>query len=404
MRGSCESIDQVYAEDIDVTSRMAPAVPRLARGRYGFAASAFDALRVEVATGCVEVDIPTSTVIETVIRDGAPMLDGGTDSGLVDATVDAGIPEAADRCGEPETFVLSDTTRSLRVDTTTATGSSLTLVCAGSIASGYDRFYAIDAVAGDYWHFHLSADPAFAPLEPGRDPVLYVVAANSGGVCDDRLASCPSDFANACVGRADEHFAFIAPSNGRFYVGIDDANPGGGHYQLDAFRPSCGNGIQEHGESCDDPDPATCSRTCRKIIGTTARGDFPAEAEFNDDVREANEIAFAGVLSTEITGDIGGVGDCYPDVFQIRVETAGIGVRIDALTGTGGPCPSTSSAPYTLQLYDAAGTQRAGGVDAAGCPNVNAPSLPAGSYTLWVKAQDLFATAPAFYRLRITRE
>ena len=350
---------------------------------------------------------------------GPPDL-GPEDAGPPDLGVDAGPPRPipADVCGAASTPVLAGTTRSLKIDTTDATGGSLTVMCGGSAAVGNDRFFAIDVAAGEYWHFHVAADPLFAPTETTRNPIVYVVAGDGAGGCNDRPANCAAVFANSCAGRADEHFAFIAPSTGRFFIGIDDATPGGGHYQLDAFRPQCGNGLQEHGESCDDLSlmtvdggmsrlvsaSGTCSQSCRKQVGATSMGTFPSEAEFNDNSVEANQVQFAGAVTTvEINGDVGGGGDCYPDVFEVRVETMGTDIRVDSLTSMGTDCTSPSSALYTLQLRDALGNPRGMTVMGATCPSIDAQNLPAGVYTVWIRATDPAATAPAPYRLRITR-
>ena len=349
-------------------------------------------------------------------------VDAGFDAGIDLGDPDLGSPDlgdpdlgspdlgppvavAADICGDPMTLVLAGTTRSLKIDTTDATASSLTPSCAGSTARGNDRYFAIDVAAGEYWHFHVAADPMFAPIETMRDPIVYVVGSDGAGGCNDRPTNCAAVFANSCAGRSDEHFAFVAPAPGRFYIGIDDANPGGGHYQLDAFRPQCGNGIQEHGESCDDMASGTCSPNCRKLVGRTTMGDFPTEAEFNDNSVEANQVLFVGATTTEveISGDVGGGGDCYPDVFEVRVDTMGTDIRVDSLTAAGAVCTSPSSTLYTIQLRDALGNPRGTPVTGAPCPSVDAQGLPTGVYTIWVRASDLGATAPAPYRLRITR-
>jgi hypothetical protein len=392
---------------------------RSANARGAFTASSL--LLAAGLSGCFVVDASLYEALPTGADLGAPDL-GPPDLGPPDLGVDAGPPDLgptdmgspdmglmmpipADVCGDPAAPVLAGTTRSLKIDTTGATGGSLTPACLGSMARGNDRFFAIDVAAGEYWHFHVAADPMFAPTETDRDPIVYVVGSDGAGGCNDRPMNCAAVFANSCAGRSDEHFAFIAPTRGRFYIGIDDATPGGGHYQLDAFRPQCGNGIQEHGESCDDSMSGTCSTSCGKLVGRTTMGDFPTEAEFNDNSVEANQVQFVGATTTqvEISGDVGGGGDCYPDVFEVRVEAVGTDVRVDSLTATGMVCTSPSSTLYTIQLRDALGNPRGTPVTGAPCPSIEALNLPTGVYTIWVRAVDPAATAPAAYRLRITR-
>ena len=360
-------------------------------------------------SGCVIVD---SALFENLPPAGTDMgvdssVDlGPRDLGPPDLALDGGPPGivAADVCGDPMTPVLAGTTRMLKVDTTTATGASLTPSCGSSMARGLDRFFAIDVAAGEYWHFHLAADPMFEPSEMTRNPVVYVLASDGAGGCNERPATCGPVYADSCMGRFDEHFAFVAPAPGRYYVGVDDASAGGGHYELNAFRPVCGNGMQEHGESCDDRDAGTCTLSCRKIVGETAAGPFPAEAEFNDNPVEANEMSFFGTTNVQISGDVGGGLDCYPDVFQIRAMAANTHITVDALTMTGAACASASSALYSLELRDAAGTVRGVATDdPMGCPHIEAPMLAAGVYFLTIRADDLIATANAFYNLRITR-
>ncbi len=359
----------------------------------------FSLLLAASLSGCFIVD---SSLYENLPSSGTDL---GVDAGPRDlgpeqdlGQVDGGGPQAADVCGDPSTPVLRDTTRGLFVDTTTATSTSVSPMCGGG-AIGNDRFFAVDVTAGEYWHFHLAADPMFAPTETDRNPVVYVL----GSDCNARPTSCGSVFADSCGGRSDEHFAFVAPASGRFYIGVDDASPGGGHYELNAFRPVCGNGTAEHGESCDDRDAGTCSASCRKIVGTTSEGAFPTEAEFNDNSVEANEVAFFETTSVQIDGFVGGIGDCYPDVFQVRALVANTRVVVSALTNTGTPCPGGGSALYSLRLLDATGTPRGATTDDAnGCPHIDA-TLPMGVYFLDVRADDLGATAPAEYRLGITK-
>jgi hypothetical protein len=399
---ACETDIACDGAEICVGSRCVPRIcmPGSARCASAGVREVCDTRGAEyVAMPCASSEVCSEGVCELLMSDA-----GAGDGGVVDAGDSS--TGGSDVCGDVATPVLSGTTRALAVDTTGASASSLTPACSGTTARGNDRFFAIDVSAGEFWHFHLVADPSFAPMELDRDPVVYVVSGDGAGGCNDRPMNCAAVFANLCSGRSDEHVSFVAPSTGRFYVGIDDANPGGGHYLLDAFRPACGNGLQEHGESCDDTTSGTCSPDCRKLVGRTMTGDSPLEAEFNDNPVEANRVEFFGATTTqvEIAGDVGGGGDCYPDVFEVRVETMGTDVRIEALTATGAACTSPSSALYTLQLRDASGTSRGTPVVGAPCPSVEALSLPVGVYTIWVRASDPAATAPAAYRLRVRRE
>lgn len=366
----------------------------------------FSLLLAASLSGCFIVD---SSLYENLPRAGTDLgVDGGTtDLGTEDlgtdtdlGPADGGGPRAATRCGDTAAPLLIGTTRGLRVDTTGADTATLTPRGCPSMAIGNDAFYRIEVVAGDYWHFHLQADSAFS--EPDRNPIVYAVKADGSGGCQDMPTSCQSVFANACTGRSDEHFGFTAPSSGTFYIGVDDATPGGGHYALDVIRPECGNGVQEHGEPCDEADagvgvdaggPAsTCNRSCRKIVGATAGGTFPSESEVNDNQREANVVSFVGTTSVLISGDVGVAGDCYPDVFEVNVPAGG-----DLSVGQMG---CSSDPGFRVDLRDSTGSLRGGG--AVGCPSINVTDLPAGAYFVSVRASDPGDLTPAFYNINIT--
>src|SRR5690606_10315396 len=103
--------------------------------------------------------------------------------------------------------------------------------------------------------------------------------------CNPNACEAISD---ACAGNRDEHFAFIPNSDGRWYIGIDDTNPGGGKYVLDAIRPVCGDGVPDHGESCDGQEG--CGPDCRWILNSSAVN----ERLPNDNIIEANTVDLEG--------------------------------------------------------------------------------------------------------------
>jgi len=369
----------------------------------------FSLLLAASLSGCFIVD---SALYESLPRAGTDLgvdfgpRDLGTDEDLgVDIDLgpaDGGGPRAASRCGDTAAPLLTGTTRGLRIDTTGADSATLTPRGCPSMAIGNDAFFRIEVVAGDYWHFHLAADSAFIVSEPDRNPIVYAVRADGSGNCQDMPASCASVFANTCSGRSDEHFGFTAPSAGTFFIGVDDATPGGGHYSLDVIRPECGNGEQEHGEPCDDADagvgvdaggpPSSCNRSCRKIVGVTASGNFPTESEVNDNQREANVVSFSATTSVLISGDVGVFGDCYPDVFEVNVAAGG-----DLMVAQSG---CVADPGFIVELRDSTGTARGGG--AVGCPAINVTGLAAGAYFVTVRSSTPTDLAPANYNLSIT--
>ena len=311
-------------------------------------------------------------------RDSSEGVDGGGD-----AAVDTGPdgPQLVDRCGDRSAFVITETSV-FDVDTR-GLGAETDVSCAPS--AGNDGFFAIDVQAGEYWHFHLhdaSGD------EVDRKPVLYLL--DSG--CDPRRCI---QLSNQCGDSGDEHFAFLPDTGGIWYLGIDDENAGGGLYTLQAIRPDCGNGVSEHGESCDG-QPG-CDSKCRWVLDSgRTQEQIP-----NDNVTEANVISLppaGGEL--EITGDIGGSAACnYPDMFAVVIADGGAALHVD-IRADGASCPAAAAAPYSLALLNSAGGTRAGAtIDTNGCPIIDA-TLPAGLYYVSVGDTRVDPERPNPYHLK----
>jgi hypothetical protein len=355
------------------------------------------------ASGCAIVDPSLYEALADAGVDMAMPDDGGVDMEPPrDLGRDMGGLVGADTCGDMTAPLLRGSTV-IHVDTTDASASFAPGCGAAGTAVGRDRFFRIEVTGGEYWHFHLAPDFNFATAS-ARNPIVYVTQATDGR-CDSRVA-CDS-FSNQCSGPSDEHFAFTPSVSGTWFVGVDDANPDGGHYILTVVKPTCRDGTKEHGESCDEPGAPDCTTDCRKIVGSTRMGGFPTESEFNDNLVEANLVAFELAEEVEISGDVGGGGDCYPDVFKIVTRAGGGRIVVEALDAGGTPCSAGASAPYTLQLTDARTPPRILGGDLAGngCPRVapQASPLPESTYYLWVRANDPSTMAPTPYRLRISR-
>lgn len=322
--------------------------------------------------------------------------DGGmadTPMGPDDVPVDTGPGNtASDACGDPETFLLVGS-GTFDVDTTSLNPDFSIL---GMATGGNDAFYQFDGVSGQFWHFHLAA------LSADRDPVLYVVQ-SAGGVC----SSSPVAVRNACsMTEGDEHFAFVPPTTGRYFLGIDDGESGGGRYRLQVIRPTCGNAIQEHGEPCDvgAAGDATCDSTCRILLsdidGTGLTSVPPGR--HNDTTTEAMIVTLEAATPTlDVAGTIP-PGDCYPDVFAIDLA-AGARLHVTARNSTSGAaCAMASEASYALELQNAAGARIAGGVDASGCPTIDQTLMNAGRYFVWLSATG-DRTRPVNYTLRFER-
>lgn len=316
-------------------------------------------------------------------------MDGG-DAGSVDAGVDAGGFNpivTSERCGMTNAVIISHTGL-FEIDTSGAT-EDVSATCGGRPTPGNDLFLAIDVSAGEYWHFHLQVHPS-ETNRAARNPTLYLLPAS----CDPRFCAQKAD---ACMGPSDEHFAFVATTNGRWYLGIDDANAGGGRYLLNAIRPVCGNNVVEHGESCDgDTTVVDCDDSCRAVLSAEGGSTAVDEHIPNDNAVEANVIAIQNPGDhLEVGGALAGM-DCYPAVFSVRVPPGGAGLRVTALDTSDNACVSATTAPFTLELKNAAGVTRGGGLDANGCPVVDVPGLPAGVYFVYAAPDDYTAAANLF--------
>jgi cysteine-rich repeat protein len=334
---------------------------------------------------------------------GAPICassDAGTrpDAGsLPDAgpLEDGGTPTPDDRCGEAEpSFVLARSETNLRIDTT-GSADDIAQVC-GAPMSGDDAFITVDVQAGEYWHFHLRADPADVG-SASRDVAAYLLSAPAGA-CDAR--ACPH-FSDSCSGVGDEHFGFVADEPGRLYFGVDSPTAGGAVYLLDVLRPTCGENGREHGEACDDDnrdDGDGCTSRCTREL-TEA---IPNEVEPNDNAFEANAIVLPASGELTVHGNIGGSGACrYSDVFSVEVP-AGAHFEVDALSQAAAPCDDAALTDgFELALFNVAGQEIvAPTVDLNGCAIVRSDALTAGRYFVHVMLPEELETIRA-YRLRV---
>ena len=327
------------------------------------------------------------------------ILSGTPDSGTADAAADSGSGEDAggdngglvDRCGDPagDYRVLRDSAAPFIVDTRDLVNR--VSACGSGSAMGNDGFIAVEVVAGDRWHFHVIPDPA----TPGqmRDPFLYLVLADASS-CDTRACQFSS---NACAGSGDEHFAFIAPEDGIWYLGIDDVMPGGGVYQLEAIRLQCGDGTKVHGEACDGGE--NCNSACQQVLSETR----PMEVEANDNPIEANFVELpAGTRTITLGGTIGGDSCTYPDVYSFRILNAS-NLAVDVLDTGDAVCANGSQTPFDLVLRNSAGEVRAGPMTNAttGCAELRVNNLPAAAYFVHVEHATPIEDRPVPYRMRI---
>jgi hypothetical protein len=314
---------------------------------------------------------------------GAGSTDGGVPAVSLADTCETNVPLVTFENGA-NSWMRAFDTRSLRDDHTN-------LGCTGRSSPGPDGFFAVDMEAGQRFHIHIRR------RSPGADPVLYVLRQ----ICDERNCDRPFGL-DACRADSDEHLSILATSSGRYYVGIDSGNSEGFAGSVEVFRPTCGNGMQEHGESCEPGvDPTlTCTDQCRVVLTGTAQ-----EHEVNDDSRMANELDL-GAASAMVGGRIGSL--CELDVFAIDVPNGGGSIRASLRTAAGGSCPSGTPAT-SLQLLGAdgivvfgEGSERGG----SACPSIDetdafASGLAAGRYHLRIHALNEEIARPFDYSLAV---
>jgi cysteine-rich repeat protein len=238
----------------------------------------------------------------------------------------------ADNCQSSVPVVLGSD-QAFSTDTTALTNSFTALAdCTGHTEIGNDGFFAVDMDVGERWHFHLH------PTTPGIDPAVYVLS-----TCDDRTCT-TGDGEDECGPDRDEHMSFVAPSKGRFLIGISSRMSGGGHFDMLAIHPICGNGIKEHSEACDDHNTISgdgCDDHCRAEL-------YPpraAEVEPNDDALGANDVMITPSSSMIVTGRLG--GRCDYDTYALQVP-AGASIRATMLDLNGMPCQG--AAPPLLMM------------------------------------------------------
>lgn len=312
------------------------------------------------------------------------------------AASDGGLPllALADDCSGtvPVVEVGEGATSWMRSFDTRGLGDDHTnLTCTGRPSPGPDGFFAIDMEAGERWHVHVRR------RSEGADPVLFVLR----GICDERNCDRPLGL-DACRADSDEHLSLVATTTGRYFVGIDSANSDGFAGSVEVFRPECGNGVLEHGESCEPGvDPTiTCTDECRVLLSGGEE-----EREVNDDAFMANELDVSGGAMS-VGGRVGAL--CELDVYAVDVPEGGGSLRASLRTAGGADCPAGTPATE-LQLVGPDGIVVLGSGSVRGastCPSIDetdafASGLDAGRYHLRVYALNDEISRPFDYSLRV---
>jgi cysteine-rich repeat protein len=162
------------------------------------------------------------------------------------------------------------------------------------------------------------------------------------------------------------------------------------HLSITVTPPSCGDGVIQAGEVCDDGNPMDgdgCSSMC------AVEANMSTELELNDSLASANSTTgYLGVIAA-----ITPVGD--KDYFSFSVPSAGLTATIQVRNWVGG-CPiGLDTIAY---LYDPMGVQIALNDDANGtsCSAITQSGLAMGTYTVRIEDNGNNSTAP-FYLLTV---
>ncbi len=213
---------------------------------------------------------------------------------------------------------------------------------------------------------------------PGPDIALEVRAADDEGA--------PAAWARGLslegCGRIEAEIADLPPG---LLLGLTGA--GGYELGFSRSRPSCGDGIIDRQEACDDGNRAGgdgCDSNCQ-VEGTS-------EQEPNDDRARADEISPGTIDAFLHHGDV--------DVFSFVVSDEQAGRWVFALESMDGGCVLDAR----LALFDAIGLLASAGEDGLGCPALLGPStvLEPGRHFLEVRpGHGQTHPARGRYRLRV---
>ena len=253
-----------------------------------------------------------------------------------------------------------------------------------------DGFVAVEMLAGERWH--MMARPAD---DEELDLSAFVLSS-----CDERACERGR---NQCGPGGAEHINFLAEQSGLYFFGVESSGPG--EVMLMLLNPPCGNGIVDHGETCDDGNSDEgdgCTPDCQAELWSGS-----AEVEPNDDNLEANHVRLSSGTVT-VKGTLGGFCDVDRFVFDVP-EDGSVTALMRLLSQQ--PCGEAQQGAWmALEHVTSSGKATAMGLGATGraggaCPTIEetdafATNLGAGHHSISVGAppgSDLFA-----YELDIT--
>lgn len=262
--------------------------------------------------------------------------------------------------------------------------------CTGAQEHGPDGFASVMMLQNERWHFHLRRPSGAA------NAALYILDSS----CDERTCS-GGEGQDLCGPSADEHFSFVAPADGLYFLGVDSETPDGFTGELDVIHPVCGDGIKEHSEGCDGGD--NCDAECR-----TELADGDSESESNDDLYSANHIILAATGTTSINGHIASA--CESDVFAFAVPAGSMGDVTVRLGLSDGACPMDDTTPIDLAVIAPDGSRVLTSTSLAatgGCMMVGGTASPlatlaADTYYVRIRSIAPAPDRPIDYQLSIT--
>ena len=269
---------------------------------------------------------------------------------------------ALDSCNEDQVPVKVSSAKLVTLDLGDFDDSWQVANCAIGRADGNDAFFAVDMNEGQKFHFHVNALDAI-------DPVLYVVDG-----CDERVCQ-PLHAASSCSTNK-EHLSFLATHAGRYYVGVDSADPGGGKVELLVLSPECGDGEKQHSEACDDGNHDAldgCDPSCRIEIPASDRN----EEEPNDDFGAANLLSM-GMPPARFVVHGMLAGACDLDTFTFTAPARAT-VSAQVLDEQGEACAARPELNLDLQLFQGLTQVAQGKVsEDNACPTLEAQRMQAG--------------------------
>jgi cysteine-rich repeat protein len=258
--------------------------------------------------------------------------------------------------------------------------------CTGTLpVPGEDGVLTANFRVDEKWHFHVR------PLDGASldfDPAVYVMSS-----CES-ARSCQSPIAvmDRCGPGEDEHFSFTATGMGDYYLVIDNqiAFSAPRKYELNVAKPTCGNGIQEHDETCDDSNQFPgdgCDESCRIELSSNGLAE-----EANDDHQTASTV----ILASGQRIVWGTLPPCDIDYYSFRVGQPGtlsldMGPNSDGMSPDEPPgaCVDPEAQRISMILYreelDGTRTKIEDGERPSGsdCPGfASAPLSQAGKYTV----------------------